>query len=66
MSTFFERYQEAMPMNPAVIRLTKLVILMSFVAHLAVRWGTGDMDLKLVYINNMICNLNIRAYVLSP
>lgn len=37
MSTFFERYQEAMPMNPAVIRLTKLVILMSFVAHLAVR-----------------------------
>ncbi|CAM9385787.1 unnamed protein product, partial [Ectocarpus sp. 12 AP-2014] len=35
MSTFFERYQEAMPVNPAVIRLTKLVILMSFAAHLA-------------------------------
>lgn len=36
MSTFFERYEEMLPMNPAVIRLTKLVVLMSFAAHLAV------------------------------
>lgn len=37
MSTFFERYEEAMPMNPAVARLTKLIVLMTFAAHLAVR-----------------------------
>lgn len=36
MSAFFERYEEVMPMNPSVVRLTKLVILMSFAAHLAV------------------------------
>ncbi|CAN0363824.1 unnamed protein product, partial [Laminaria digitata] len=36
MSKFFERYEDAMPMNPAVMRLTKLVVLMSFAAHLAV------------------------------
>ncbi|CAM9769289.1 unnamed protein product, partial [Hapterophycus canaliculatus] len=33
MSTFFERYQEAVAVNPAAVRLTKLVILMSFAAH---------------------------------
>ena len=38
MSKFFERYEDAMPMNPAVMRLTKLVVLMSFAAHLAVRF----------------------------
>ena len=36
MSKFFERYEDAMPMNPAVMRLTKLVVFMSFAAHLAV------------------------------
>lgn len=38
MSTFFERYEDLMPVNPAVVRLAKVIILMSFAAHLGVSW----------------------------